>query len=441
MCNSKINQCSSILPEHRANTKITPFLYGVQYDGYDFEACKEYFKQQIYPRRNSELSALCTHVRKGNQVGRNLDFAISGNATAIIRVNNKNDDPKLRVRHSSIGVAGCATQEFSWKLASSGEYNEIYQTLPCRTTDGINDCGVYIGVNLVPTGETSFNKDDWESDKWKNGATFTHATKEHPEELCTIYLVRYVLDNAESAKHALQLLQEASWYDPMFDAIVGTGQSYHWMISDDKDNYIVEFIDNTLCYRHSCEKGLQAPSLDTIMTNFNNIIYAEKDGGVSLVQDHGCGYERFNRLMEEYRNTQMENLMESVHYSKTYMEAPTVHNFFASEYSENVAIGKLYPVFYKKDPDFQAAYLDQSVRYRLWLNLKPEERYQDQNKNPQDQLWITNHTCIYDLLPKDGEQGSFKILMHEGMDSGEEGYRTFDFKNTACFEKPLEMKK
>ena len=120
----------------RANTPITDYLYGVEYDDYDFEAgtkALEHYKP---------AAAGCSEVRKGDFVGRNLDWYINHDASAVIKVNSSEK------RFASIGVVGCCTR-FDDAFAESGEYGEIYGLLPMFTVDGINEKGLYSNNSFI----------------------------------------------------------------------------------------------------------------------------------------------------------------------------------------------------------------------------------------------------------------------------------------------------
>lgn len=87
-------------------------------------------------------------------MGRNLDWYINTNASAIIKMNHTDE------HYASIGMVSCFNM-FSNDIAKSGEYNDVYKYLPLKTLDGINECGLYVGENVMPTGETSFDSTSW----------------------------------------------------------------------------------------------------------------------------------------------------------------------------------------------------------------------------------------------------------------------------------------
>ena len=96
--------------------------------------------------------------------------------------------------------------------------------MPTITNDGINQNGVLASVHVVLT----------------DGIDDMSGTNEGGKVLDGRYVVRYVLDHAKSAQHAVALLEQAN--------IVGGFEHYglHWMIADEKDTYIVEVIEGRL---------------------------------------------------------------------------------------------------------------------------------------------------------------------------------------------------
>lgn len=190
----------------RANTVITDYLYGVEYDDYDFDLCIKEYDKRMHPRLGG-----CSEVRNGNFIGRNLDWYINTDASAIIKVNAKSGTGFGDTRYASLGVVGCSVP-FSNEVASSGEWNErAYTFLPFSTTDGINEKGLYVGVNVTATGETSFDKSTWKPFAWGLGAALTNDKSD--KVYSVTYLVRIVLDHASSVADAKELIKSMMEWD------------------------------------------------------------------------------------------------------------------------------------------------------------------------------------------------------------------------------------
>ncbi len=109
----------------------------------------------------------------------------------------------------------------------------IYKYLPFKTVDGVNEKGLYIGVNVMPTGETSFDPSTWEPYAFGHGAAHTNPSSDM--HYSVNYLVRIVLDRAANVEDAKR---------------------------------VIEFMDNKAVY--TAAPNINEPSLGNIMTNFTN---------------------------------------------------------------------------------------------------------------------------------------------------------------------------
>lgn len=172
--------------------KMTDYLYymDVNFD-LDYDAALAYIQnnQPVVEENEgeeggNENEGNCTAFRKGDLVGRNLDWKYAETAEYIINT------PATKGRHASIGVATGLT-ELTNDVAEEGEWNDLYKILPFCMVDGINDQGVVIECNTVhlSDGTQTIIDDD------NNDIT-----------LAMIMIPRYVLDYANSAAHAVELL-------------------------------------------------------------------------------------------------------------------------------------------------------------------------------------------------------------------------------------------
>lgn len=394
----------------RCNTVIDHYLYGVEYDDYDFNACLDYINKQYIPTDYG-----CSEVRKGKFVGRNLDWYINRNASAVIKVNRTKD------HYASIGVVGCFPQ-FSEEVAQTGQYDEVYQYLPFKTCDGINECGLYVGVNVMPTGETSFDRSKWRPNEYGLGAAFTNP--ESDKTYAVNYLTRILLDKASSVQEAMRIVDGINWTEPVNFPYPGSTQALHWLICDEKESVVLEFMDNKAYYTQA--ESVDEPSYGTIMTNFTNCLMEE-----GVMQQYGCGYERWDILRDNYASTPetfegMENLMRSVWYSKLFKVPDNPDDTWYSEMSSY--IGKAAWDLYKhyelaQDKDFQDVC---SMIYGVFQDKS--NWYKDDTP-----LWFSTHTSVYNLQSRE-----LHILVHEGYD----GMKTFHaFPFNSRFEKPLDSAK
>lgn len=409
-CSSTNKQTETTADDNRANLQIADYLYAIEYDDYDFETTVEEFGKKYKP-----ATASCTEVRRGNFVGRNLDWYINKEASAIIKING--NDKRL----ASIGMVG-ACPLFTDELAAAGDTSLVYNILPLSTCDGINECGVYIGVNVMPTGETSFDKSTWEYGKWGHGAANTNPGAEKSYNVTV--LSRVVLDNAHSVAEAKEIIASINWYEPINFPHEGETQAFHWLLCDSTTSCILEFLDNKPCYTETTE--VDQPSYATIMTNFTNKLMAEKQ----MMQDGGQGYERYDIIKENYDKVPytsegMQDLMKKVWFSQAYTKDINDPTYPRTENSNNTTI-KASEVY--KNPD--------AVKIQAYVAEVEKGKKMFADKSfwhiPDTQLWYTTHTSVYNL-----EKREFSVLVHEGFDGQKEFYTV---SLTDTFPKPLLFK-
>lgn len=393
----------------RCNTVIADYLYGVEYDDYDFNACKEYFDSQYIP---SDFG--CSEVRRANFVGRNLDWYINRNASAIIKMNRTKD------HYASIGVVGCFPQ-FSNDVASSGEYSEVYNYLPFKTEDGVNEYGLYVGVNVVPTGETSFDPTSWRHNEYGHGAHYTNPSA--PMTCSVNYLPRILLDKARCVDDAKRIIKNINWTEPKDYPHKGETQAFHWLICDADKSCVLEFMDNVPVFTES--DVIDQPSFATVMTNFTNCLWK-----LGIFQTNGIGYERWDKLKEYYDNYEisfegMQKLMTTVWYSKAYTEPVGSRFYWLTEFACDEVPAK--DLYHNND-----LYNDPIVRDII--NYK-RDLYADKSTWFKDdcEIWFTTHTSLYNLDTK-----TMQIIVHEGKSGMNDFYEApFDVH----FAKPLKHKK
>lgn len=402
----------------RANTVLDKGLYGMEYDDYNFEA--------IAAAADKKWNAAgCSEVRRGNFIGRNLDWYINREASAVIKVNAKQGDSFETSRFASIGVVG-SMPEFTVDAAESGEYEAFYQMMPVPTVDGINENGVYMGINVTATGETSFDKSKWVSGAWGLGANNTN-NPESQKNYCVALMIRYVLDHAKDYEDAKNLIKSVNWYEPNGFPHEGESQAFHWLLCDTNHSCVVEFVDGQIYFNEADD--ICKPSYGTIMTNFSNTMVNPTFVKEPIYQNHGCGYERYDLLVKNYDMATdaegMKNLMSKVWYTNSYSKPLDSEDFFFSEYyCDEYPGGYLYTKgaeMWKEEGFRQKAAKGQAdlANKALWhIDETP--------------LWYTTHTSVYDI-----EKRELNVLIHEGKDGMTKWYKA-DL-NTS-FAKPLNIK-
>ncbi|MCQ2206009.1 MAG: linear amide C-N hydrolase, partial [Bacteroidaceae bacterium] len=164
-----------------------------------------------------EWHGVCAGVRNGDFIGRNFDWECSETPEFIVHIPADGD------RHASVGI--CNSNMVKHAPTEDWLSQMLVNDISNNCFDGINDCGV-CAISLVV-----HYADDTEATLkgTKPGSSFS---------LHGANVVRYVLDKATSAKEAVRLLQEANIYGSLGE------YSFHWMICDEKDNYLVELINS-----------------------------------------------------------------------------------------------------------------------------------------------------------------------------------------------------
>ena len=335
--------------------KLADYLYYMEYSDYSVD---------LKTGEQVKTGFACSAVRNGNFYGRNLDLDYADVPEFVIKVAPK----KSEGRYASIGLAAILTLK-------SNEVDRVSEAqllaMPNLTFDGINENGVAMNCNVCPAIDRDF-------------ATLLSTNYGKPR-IHAVAVVRYVLDHAKSAAHGVELLKNMDIYG-------GYGSwGLHWMLSDEKETYIIECIDGELVARKDT---------DNIMTNFYvnyapNTSYAKhiaKTGQTvvgktykdfPILTPHACGVERYAILKEHYAEggksaEGMARLMERVKYTQTY-EADT-KPFWYTEYTDgNLTIASA-PM------DFKAGIQSEIDTYKL----------HDRNIQPHN-YWITWHTAVYDL--------------------------------------------
>ena len=401
----------------RCNTQISEWLYGTEYEDYDFDALCELMDDLFYPE------AGCSQVRKGNFVGRNLDWYITDEATCIVKVDAKNSESAAGLQHISdaryASIATIAeTGMFTRDIAQSGVYDDLYMILPAFIAEGINEKGLYTGLNVAPTGETSLDPDKWRPLEWGLGAAFTNPGAEHT--LTVAMLNRVLLDHASSVDEALQIINDINWYDAYNFPVEGMSQSFHWLIADSTKTCVLEFIDNKPVALVS--DNITEASLSTIMTNFSNVVFQH-----GILNHFACGYERFEEAKVAYDTTPatmdgMKDMMELLWYTKGYTSKQNTPGFrYSDVYPDDIGYDD-----FCAHPEWKT-----ENQYIIDYISDLQDRFNNRKGwHTEDcPLWYTAHTAVYDIRSR-----SYQIFLHEGLDVPRIWY---DVTMDVSFAKPM----
>lgn len=328
-------------PAYSVPEKLGDYLYYIEYSDFVPEIAGD-----IAP---IEVKGGCSTVRNGNYFGRNLDMNYCDCPEFVVRMNASKD------RFSSIGLSA---NPYIGTNCSEMTDDELLR-IPTITNDGINENGVLASVHVVLA----------------DGIDDMSGTNEGGKVIDGRYVVRYVLDHAESAEHAVSLLEQAN--------IVGGFGNYglHWMIADENDTYIVEVIDGRLAV---------SKNAFSFMTNFylNYGPMQEKQtvGGTDfenmpLLNERAIGVERWAYIRSHYGEGAsfegMAKLMENVKATTVYSQSED--ELWLTEHS-----GDTLTIHSSREDFLSAAAVQQ-------------EMYEHRDRtNPQGD-WISWHTSVYDI--------------------------------------------
>lgn len=354
-------------------TKIKKYLYDVTYDNLDYNYANQYFKRTKLDINNIG----CTSIRKGLYHGRNLDWLYDNNAEFIVRV------PKNGTKYSSIGIAGLLDQ-LTDEIVSKGKYNEAYKILPFRMLDGINEKGVVVNINVVPSD--------------KGITTKTIPCKEERDEICILMLIRYILDNFKTAKEAVEYIRDyVSIYN--IKQMSDTNYECHFMISDLNETYIIEFIENIVHIIDATQNPYMTNFyLSGVELNSDGSVYSPSTSDnehnakiTNNVTDNGCGLERYNYIVSKYSDIQDKediiSLLQDLKYTNSYNGGLLETGEW---YTEFVGINNL---TVESAPELFEETIDAAK------NL-----YNNRSRNKDSEIgygtWQTTHMSVYDIQNK-----------------------------------------
>lgn len=342
------------LPTHTDPVKVADHTYEMTYTSYSFEDAEyimEHGMEMKYFEFENGIPAYgCSAVTNGRFMGRNYDLHYSDGCQIIIKVPA---DESIG-RHASIGISG-----FDWgwtpEFMEKGMEDEYVRYVPWVTMDGMNDAGVACCVCMSPEADLEES---------------TTGTNPGAQKMNMMFLTRMVLDYADSAKDAVEMIKG---YDINEDAgiLMKGGWEIHLMITDRNSSYVVEFINNKVAVLENVK----------VIANF----YESLDRSV---QEHGMGFERADVLLEGYDSSGsmegMGELMAKARYSLCI--DPDVRPI---RYSDLIG----YPVgdggSYPSTVSEVKAIPDEAILDRISKMKFPEDR-------EPDYLWWTLHTSVFD---------------------------------------------
>ena len=273
--------------------KIGDFLYAACYTSLDYGKADAWFKS-----KKADINAgACSAIAANGMLGRNYDWLDSYQASVVV--------------YSNAGMyknTGLSTKsDITTNLIDSGEYSEAFELLPFYMIDGKNEMGLKAEINVVPS----------------KSALPTVPVIDKRQSICSVALVRFILDNYATCDEAIADLRDhIEIYNPQ--ALTDMGMECHFLISDAKKSYVIEFNNHQL---------IAVPA--NISTNFNiGGVEFNEDGSVYTpataiegnypssqgVEQYGQGLERYNMLNAATIESKadMEALLAALHYSNAY---------------------------------------------------------------------------------------------------------------------------
>lgn len=370
--------------------KAKDYLYIVHYNALDYHYALNYYK------RGGDFSiGGCSSIRNGNWYGRNLDWMYGERAEFVVYV------PQIGLRNGSIGVAG-GLSALTDSFVKSGEYSSLYKIVPFQMYDGVNEHGVFANMNVVPLDK---------------GSNVTQPLGDTVDEICATMLVRYILDYFAAAKTAVEFIRDhVKVYFP--EALHEMEYELHFMVGDEKNTYILEFVDNRTVIIDVSESSNSILAGKQYITNFYmDQVVLNSDGKVytpetqtetenaidtNKITPRGSGLERYNYIVEDYWKGSdkdgMRQILDNLKFTRTYSTSPS----FAS------------PIWYTE-------YVG-----NLKVNSKPEEfvpliqywgeKFADRSRATEE-TWQTVHSSVYDIKERklylvtqeDGKELTFSL--------------------------------
>ena len=292
--------------------KVKEYEYEVVYDSLDYDYAKAYFEEN-----NTPISGSCSAMRQGNFVGRNYDWKLDYVPSFIVRT------PNCQGHKAVIGTASNLSG-LTRDVVESRKYSSLYKILPFRLLDGINEDGLMIEDNVVPS----------------QGNTQTVPTVEKRERVSAHMLLRYMLDKFSTVDEAVDyIIKYVEVYFPT--EFTDAGYDLHWMLSDSNKSVVMEVINNAIVVTEQ-----------QIMTNFHiNGVTFKEDGSVYTNVDaasgilpttmgrdaHGSGLERYNKLNAVKESVvdaeSMREAMNNIFYSNAYTITEPLTDVWCSEFS------------------------------------------------------------------------------------------------------------
>jgi len=376
-CKGETQMEDLTLLESQNNVNDIHGLHYLHINDYSLDELADTIAQEDAP------AAMCSELRRGDYVVRNLDWFQVDQATYLVRLDATDD------RLASLQV--CGMQDF---IKHDTDVSKLDRAQLLRaiggTFDGMNSAGVYIGANVVPYGQmTTDGSVGGDIDYVPEGASGD------VRQYSTGLLTRVILDKATSLESAKQLILSNGWKD--YAKLVKGGFQAHWLIATEEGSFVCEFVDGKPQFVDA--ESPKTVGLGNIMTNFSNYLYSTQ----GTIQSHGSGYERYELVKSQYDSLEtlddFKRMANLLFYSRMYSEDYNTPYYFWTEWSGEFEGGAEEVMSWKdstkrQGPDWEAfvkRYQEQAATY--------DWRTRGYAK-PTDPWWYTAHSSIWNLKTK-----------------------------------------
>lgn len=349
-------------------SKVYEYLYDMKWDSIDmldYEYANDYFlDKKPVPNPGS-----CSSVRNGNLLGRNFDWLYSTSVEFVVKTKANHG------AYATVGISG-NVPTLNRAFVESKAYSDMYRMVPFMIVDGINSEGLVCTMHVTPL------------DYGKATGTIPEVYQKH--EICSLMLPRFVLDRFSTAQKAVEYLRD---YVSIYTSQTLHDQGYelHFMIADEINTYVIEFIDNNLQVIELKEYPYMTNfNLFGIENNIDGSVYTpetQHDGFDAItangITEYGSGLERYNLINSKYSFTNsaigMKNLMRNLWYTNTYNRSTAP--FWHTEFVDGGCKVNSTPSTFESVENLSI------------------QRFNDRERD--DGLtWQTTHTSIYDFANK-----------------------------------------
>lgn len=370
--------------------RIKNYFYEMICDNIDYDYAYQYMKE-----KKPFVVGGCSSVRNGNWYGRNLDWTYDENAEFLVRTPNTNG------RYASIGVAS-AIPGLTNDFVKTKEDSKLYKIVPFMLADGINEKGLVVNTNVVPL------------DKGITSRTIPAVSEE--VEICSLMLVRYVLDHFTTAKAAAEYIRDhMAVYMPT--TLLQMKYQTHYMIADENKTYLVEFVGNETVISEMDKPYMTNFYLVDVAFNQDGKVYTPADvadehlPSENNITDYGSGLERYNLIVDNYDSANskdgMRELMDKLKYTNAYKSSTD-------------------PFWYTEFVGANNLTVNDDVEDYIPVVTAAIEMFE--NRTRDSKTWQTTHSVIYDIA----ERKAYIIVQEDGTELeftlGEETDEVFKLK-------------